>query len=589
MKKKILIPLLILAGVIVSVGSYIGVVYSAVNSAISDGKILQGVTSCGVDLGGLDVDEAAEALTALEPQPDTRAQGVEASDTRIRFEIKNAGITFDPQKTAEEAADIGREGTVFSKYSLIKKLKKGEKLDIEPSFNTDAEKFKEAIITMLAEQGVEFSKFKAELSEDTAHIVINEGETEIDFDKLLKEVEKGLHEPDDEEKYITAQFEKSKPVTAKEIYNGIYVETKDATSDTKDGVTTLIPEVDGINLDIKDIEKALKDNKTEFDIPITREKAKVSIKNIQGDFFNDVLGTCTTYFNAGVTGRAYNIALAASKINGTVLNVGEEFSFNEVVGRTTASTGFKQATVYTADGMVPGIGGGICQVSSTLYNAALYADMKITTRQNHSYTVAYVKYGLDATVSYGSLDFKFVNSSKGPIKISASAGGGAVTVSVLGKKTNNNTIELSSAVLGTYPYKTVRKGTRDLPAGQTRRAQSGSQGLKASVTKTVKDASGNVIKTETIGIDYYQPMNEIIEVGVNPDGSMPDENAVPADTLPDNSNGELSAEEAVAAEAEASANPKPESQNAAEQTESASPAGQTTESGEAQEPDAGVE
>lgn len=550
MKKQIKIPLIISGGIILCLAVFAGVVYSTVNSAVGSDKILDGVTSCGVDLGGLDKEEAAELLLTAEPQPDTRAVGIESGETKIRFELKNAGITFDTEKTAEDAYNVGREGSLLSKYRVMRALKKNRKIDIDPSFNEDEKSFRGAVMTMFAEQGLEFEKFTAELSEDKAHIVLGDENSEINFEKLLKEVEKEIKEPSDEEKYIEAEFVKSKPVTAKEIYDSIYVETKDATSDTKDGITVLVPETDGISLEMADIEKALSEGGKEFDIPIKREKASVTIKNVQGNFFNDVLGTYTSYFNAGVAGRSYNIALAASKINGTVLNYGEEFSFNNVVGSASASAGFRQATVYTADGMVPGIGGGVCQVSSTLYNAALYADMQITDRRNHSYTVSYVKYGLDATVSYGSLDFKFKNTSKGPIKITASTNGGSITVSILGKKTNNNKVELSSAVLETYPYKSVRKGTTDLEAGKTRRAQSGSQGMKVSVMKTVKDPSGNVIRSESLGIDYYQPMNEIIEVGVNPDGSMPDENAVPADTEPAGVEGNLSAEEEVAAEAE---------------------------------------
>ena len=558
MKKRMKIPVIVLSIAVVCAVIYTISAYSTVHSATKGDKILTGVSSFGVDLGGLTKSEAAEKLSSDKNQPDTKALGVESNDVKIRFEIKNAGITFDPNKTAEDAFNVGREGSVFSKAGIVRKLRKGKTVEIEPEFNYDEEAFRGAVLTMFGEQGLEFAKFKVELSEDKAHIVLNEDNSEIDFKKLFKEVKKEIKENDGEEKYIEAAFVKGKPVKAQEIYDSIYIETKDARADEKDGITILVPEVNGINLDIEDIEKALDGEKTEFDIPIKREKAKVSIKNIQGHFFDDVLGSYTTYFNSWVAGRSYNIALAASKINGTVLNYGEEFSFNDTVGRTTESAGFKQATVYTADGMVPGIGGGICQVSSTLYNAALYANLQITRRQNHSYTVAYVKYGLDATVSYGSLDFKFKNSTKGPIKISAYTSGGSVTVSILGKKTDNNKIEISTNVMETYPFETVRKGTKELETGKTRKAQSGSQGIKVSVMKTTKDASGNVIKNESLGINYYQPMNEIIEVGVNPDGSIPDENAVPADAVPAEAppaaEGELSAEEEVAAEAEQKTN-----------------------------------
>lgn len=558
-KLKILLSVLIVLCVVL-IGAF-AIMSSAVSGAVTADKIAKGVYLGECRIEGMTVKEAADALSAMEGRPDAKALTLSVRDKEITFEMRNAGFVFNPEKTAEEAYKIGRDGSVFGRYSDIRKLKSKKYKGIKPVFDMSEESFTESLLTILAEQGIEFTPFTVSKGDGKALIKIADSFEEIDFGKLFKAAEKLIYEENPGK--LVAEFRKGEKVTAKSIYDKIYVETKDASSEVRDGITVLIPETDGVKLDIKDIEKALSEGKKEFEIPITAEKAKVSLKSIQGDFFSDVIGAHTTYYNTAVTGRAYNVYLAATKINDVVLNVGEEFSFNHYVGRANAAEGFKTATVYTAEGMVPGVGGGICQVSSTLYNAALYADLDITQRRNHSYTVAYVKNGLDATVSYGSLDFKFKNNTKGPIKISAYTNNGAVTVKIFGKKTNTNKIELVSTALETYPFETVRKGVTDLKPGETRKAQAGSAGVKAAVTKITRDASGNTIKTESLGVDYYIPMNEIIEVGLKEDGTMPEEGEViPAggeiaeseegsEPMPEaNNEGKLTAEEQASRKAE---------------------------------------
>ena len=134
--------------------------------------------------------------------------------------------------------------------------------------------------------------------------------------------------------------------------------------------------------------------------------------------FSNVYSQYTTYFSSP-EGRTTNIKVACEKIDGTILRPGETFSFNKIVGQRTPERGFKKATVYSGQETVEGYGGGVCQVSSTIFNAVLNANLKITERYQHSMTVHYVPYGRDAAISWGSADFKFVNSTDYDIKISA--------------------------------------------------------------------------------------------------------------------------------------------------------------------------
>lgn len=179
----------------------------------------------------------------------------------------------------------------------------------------------------------------------------------------------------------------------------------------------------------------------------------------KGEEFSDVLASKTTYYNASVTGRSTNIRLATEAINGTVLQPGETFSLNGIVGRRTAAKGYQNAIIFQNGKQVEGLGGGVCQVSSTVYGAVLYADLKVTERSCHQFQVSYTPVSQDAAVYYGSQDFKFVNNTDNPIKIVASAGSGSLSVTIYGTKTSDKKVTLSSksSVSGNYKYASLYK------------------------------------------------------------------------------------------------------------------------------------
>lgn len=179
----------------------------------------------------------------------------------------------------------------------------------------------------------------------------------------------------------------------------------------------------------------------------------------EGEEFSDVLGSKTTYYNTSVTGRSTNIRLAAEAIDGTVLQPGETFSLNGVVGRRTAAKGYQTAIIFQNGKQVEGLGGGVCQVSSTVYGAVLYADLQVTERSSHQFQVSYTPVSQDAAVYYGSQDFQFVNDTDNPIKIAASASNGSLTVTIYGTKTTEKKVTLSSksSVSGKYKYASLYK------------------------------------------------------------------------------------------------------------------------------------
>ena len=177
---------------------------------------------------------------------------------------------------------------------------------------------------------------------------------------------------------------------------------------------------------------------------------------IESTLFQDVLGSYKAY-QASSSNRATNLQLACRAVNGYILKPGETFSFNDVVGKRTAEKGYKSAAAYVNGKTVDSLGGGICQVSSSLYYCALLADLEILTRTNHSYPSSYVPIGLDATVSWGGPEFRFRNNTNYPIRIEASASGGTVNVSFIGTDEKDYYIKLGSETLEEIPYKTIYK------------------------------------------------------------------------------------------------------------------------------------
>ena len=170
---------------------------------------------------------------------------------------------------------------------------------------------------------------------------------------------------------------------------------------------------------------------------------------IGSEAFPDLLSNFSTYYSASNVNRTTNLRLAANKINGTVLMPGETFSYNKVVGARTIAAGYKEAPIYVSGEVVDGLGGGICQITSTLYNAVILANLDIVERTNHQFVPSYVKASRDATVVYGALDFKFKNNRNYPIKINCSVSGGVASFQIFGLKQDNDyQVEISSYETG---------------------------------------------------------------------------------------------------------------------------------------------
>ena len=166
------------------------------------------------------------------------------------------------------------------------------------------------------------------------------------------------------------------------------------------------------------------------------------------ELYADLLAKKSTSLGGSTANRVTNITLAAQRIDGIILEPGQSFSYNGALGQRTVANGFREAGAYANGQVVQEVGGGICQVSSTLYYCTLYSNLQISARTNHYFSVGYIEPGLDATVSWGAPDFVFVNNRTFPIKIHAYVSGGMVTVEIWGTNVDGSYVKMESAVSG---------------------------------------------------------------------------------------------------------------------------------------------
>lgn len=285
------------------------------------------------------------------------------------------------------------------------------------------------------------------------------------------------------------------------------------------GDFTVVPEQNGMKLQKDKLEKEVS-AKINGDLKSdTNIKAPIEVINarITADKISSIDGRIssysTNYGSISSSERANNIVLATKSINGTILMPGDVFSFNDAVGERTADRGYQAAPVIIGNQVDSGLGGGICQVSSTLYNAVLKANIKSVERAHHTLPSHYVPLGLDATVDYGNIDYKFKNTLDYPIYIEGSTYGGVVAFNIYANKSLANTVtELISNV-----YDTIQPGVKyiDDPTmleGQTEQTQNPSTGFKAKVIKRTSQ-NGKLISEEVISDDYYKPVDAIIKRG----------------------------------------------------------------------------
>lgn len=481
-KKKILIIFFIVLAIILSI-FIIGIIIFSINQK-NDTLIKKGVYIEGIDVSGLSKEKAKEKIEEKYKINKDDLIYLKYKSSTYCISLEQINAEFDIDSAINKAYNVGRTGNMLEDDIKVLKLmsKQTEKIGINLKYNDI--KLTEALTslsTKLPDQLTQASYYI-----EKRNLIITSGKigAAVNVDemkKLLIQAIKTVSYKNTSYSIITySQY--PNPIDVDAIHKEIYQEVKNAYY-TKNP-RMVYSEVQGIDFkkSVDEIKAEIAaEQKEKYVVELAVTNPKITTEDLGQDAFPHKLSTFSTSYYTSNRDRTTNLKLAAAKINGTVIMPGDTFSYNKVVGERTASAGYKNAAIYVNGEVADGLGGGICQITTTLYDAVVYANLDIVQRQNHCFVPSYVSGGKDATVVYGQIDFKFKNNRNYPIKIKASVSGGIATVSIYGLKTNND-----------YKIKITSKKVRN----------SGNYSIYKAYKHYYKN--NKLIKTELLSTDTYK-------------------------------------------------------------------------------------
>nr|WP_314277854.1 VanW family protein [uncultured Peptostreptococcus sp.] len=304
----------------------------------------------------------------------------------------------------------------------------------------------------------------------------------------------------------------------KQVKSKLDSQVKDASLDYdyRTKKMSIIPEESGKTVDLdasfKKTIKNLASDKFESEMVVKLEKAKFTREDLKG--IDSLLAAYSTVYG-GMTSRSYNIEKSTRDSSGVVLKPGQVYSFNGLTGEKTIARGYKPAPVIESGKLVMGIGGGVCQTSSTIFNAALLSGMEITNRRSHTIPSDYVNMGRDATVFDGDpgQDLKFKNPFKHKVYIKNYIYGNKVISEVYGSSSDHMNIDITTQVLGSHAGGSKTVVDPSLPAGKKVVEKPARPGYTVVTYRQYKSADGSLIKSEKIGYSNYPGQSGIVRVG----------------------------------------------------------------------------
>ncbi|WP_343777728.1 VanW family protein [Clostridium sartagoforme] len=443
--------LLITTGV-VSVLLVIGIIsyIVSVNNRVKawENKIYPGISVYGVNLSGLNKDEAIALLNEKLPNVIMdKKLAVLVGDKKLELNYKDINPKYDIEATVVDAINYGKDKGIMAKNSMIKN-----------------------------------------------NNVVNM-ESKISFD------------------------EESLKAFEEKVKSEVNIVAKNAEIEINSGNITVTPDINGKRIDDEELHNQLieningnPDSMEELSFELKEQQAKIKADDLN-KITGKISGYSSSYKNTG-DGRVRNMEIAAQIVSGTIVMPGEEFSYNELIGDTTPDKGYEKANTYVGNKIVPDYGGGICQVSTTLYRAAMRANLRSTERMNHSLTVSYSEPGLDATVANGVIDYKFKNSYDFPVYIQGYVGGGVVSFSVYGNvdAMGGKTYELVNEVHEKYNPEITYEEDPTMEEGTEKVEVYGMPGYKASSYQVTYE-NGVEVSRDFIATDVYLTTNTIIKKG----------------------------------------------------------------------------
>jgi vancomycin resistance protein YoaR len=421
--------------------------------------ILKGVSIDKLDVSGMTREEALAALESYEKNLGGQSIKLGIGDNVIEAKLSDLGVTFDNEDLVDEAIGVGHAGNIVKRYK--------DQKDLQHSGKT--------------------FPLSWQTNEDTVRTYVENNCTK--YDK----------------------------------------KAQNASLTRENGAFNFVAGTEGLELNVDSAVRTISDylenswtsDNTEvlnLETQVTEpEGSAEELANIK-----DLLGSFTTSFSTSGSNRCKNVSSGASHINGTVLYPGEEFSTYETVSPFTEANGYAMAGSYLNGEVVDSMGGGICQVSTTLYNAVLRAELNVTERSPHSMTVHYVDLSEDAAIAGTYKDFKFVNSTEYPIYIEGyTTSDKKITFNIYGKETRdkNRTISFESQMVSETPATTILQEDAGQGIGYKAVSSKGSSGYVAELYKIVKV---NGVETDRIKVNKstYKGTNRVVTYGTAGDPTL---------------------------------------------------------------------
>ncbi len=473
-----------------------------------------------IDLSGMTKSEAIQQIqkNVTNAVSDSKVEIKQEGKAIYEVEPDEIEYELDVEKTVNNAMLFGRDSNIFiNNYNILKALIIG-RYDVTKLYKYDDTKLDNVLknIDLSLENRYEDDLYTVDYTKNVLNIKMGKSGNTIDYDKAKKSILDKMSENKHTVYDIEVISKKPIALDAEKIHDEIYKEAKDAYIDKSTDPVTFVREVVGIDFDVDKLNEELQTKKESesFEFPLDITEPKIKEADINYTLYNDKLAGYTTYFPSSNTNRSKNLEIALKYLNGVVIEPGETFSYQTVIGDTTTEKGYLPAATFKAGTVVDEIGGGICQTSSTLYYVALMANMEIVERHAHGLPVGYIKPSLDATIYTGTLDLRFKNTRKYPVKIVTSySAAGSLNISIYGKKEDvEYDISLTSNYLYTIPYSTQYIYDNTMNEGEQVVVSQGVNGY-ASEAYITKSLNGNVVSSAKLSKDVYKPENAIVKVG----------------------------------------------------------------------------
>lgn len=414
-------------------------------------KIYAGVYLDGAYVGGLTKEEAMEKYAEYTDGIENLNLTFTTAVGSYSTTLADVDFSFSVEDAVEQALNYGRQGNILTRYKEIKGLE-------------------EENVVLIPEKTFDKGKLAELLETETADIV---------------------------------------------------QEPKDASITRQDGKFTIYPGEVGqeivVDETIKAVEEFFRQEWEQKDVKITAVVNEKEPQYTEDDFYaiDSVLGQYQTEYNPGNGNRSQNLVTGAGKISGTVLMPGEQFSVFDTVAPFTEENGYANAGQYVNNELVDGLGGGICQVSTTLYNAVLFAELEVDERYPHSLSVSYVKLSRDAAIAGDYMDFKFTNNTEYPIYIDGYAGGGSISFAIYGHETRpeNRTIDFETKIVSEKkPGKPEKIDDDTLEIGEEETEQEAHTGYYTELWKNIY-VDGVLQDSVRVNQSQYQAQKAKIRVG----------------------------------------------------------------------------